>query len=325
MPIDRKKKAWPVIKSLLFMAVGSFLLAVADALFLSPYNINPGGIFGIAVAVNSLFPGFDCQDIVTTILQVALFLVGCFVLGMKFSLRTLIASVLYPLFFALLYRIRVNGSTLSQLIIGTVDSSDPAYMTKMVLAGISGGALVGTGVGISFLGKGSTGGSDILCEIIAKYTDIKQDVSSFVFDVLVVIIGACIMWPMGNTDIWKIIVGIASALVCAAMIQLVFVSWNTNLVADIISSEDEKILEFIHNNMDRGSTIYQVTGGYSGEDKKIIRVAFSKRQLTAFKEFIAEVDPNAFVTIIPCSSINGEGFSAHQKRRRDSKKRGDEQ
>ena len=122
-------------------------------------------------------------------------------------------------------------------------------------------------------------------------------------DATLVIVGMICM-----QDLPRGVIGILSALVCALVVQYAYVNQNKFVICDVISSEYEQIMKYVMEKMDRTTTVINAVGGYSGNEKKILRVAFSKRELFEFKAFIAEVDPDAFVTFISASMINGEGF-----------------
>jgi uncharacterized membrane-anchored protein YitT (DUF2179 family) len=104
------------------------------------------------------------------------------------------------------------------------------------------------------------------------------------------------------------LIGILSALVCALMVQYCYVNANSYIIADIVSKNYEEIMDYVHKHMEHATTVIDATGGYTGSDRKILRVAFNKRELYDFRNFIGQADPEAFVTFTQASMINGEGF-----------------
>jgi len=306
-----KSQVLTSIKNFLLITLGCTLLAFADAVFLVPCNIVSGGVSSIGIIVDYFvkqsFPNFDSVDIVVGALQVILFLIGLIVLGKKFSIHTLFASLIYPLILTLFYRLNVGSFITSELIPTTSGGVVNEDLSKTLLAGVFGGAFAGAGVACSFLGNGSTGGFDILSFIIAKYTDMKQDVSGFLIDGTIIVVGAVCMWQLPN-EIPHALIGILSAITCAAAIQFIYIYSNSYVIADIISEHYQEIMDFIHNEMGHGTTLIDTVGGFTGEDRKLVRVAFNKIETGELRAFIAKVDPKAFVTFTQASTINGEGF-----------------
>lgn len=308
---NHQRKILREIKNVLFVVLGSALLAFGDAAFITPHNLVTGGVISVGVIIQYYVGAqFPLVDIVTWILQIILLVVSFLFLGKKFTMHTILATLLYPAFFTLFYRIPVGASPsignyiANQFIQSfTVDGQMIENTSFVVLAAIIGGAMVGGGVAVCYLGDGSTGGFDVISVILARHSAIKESLSAFIIDGSLVVIGMICM-----RDLPRGVIGIISAGVCALAVQYMYVNANKFVIADVISSEYEQIMGYVMNQMDRTTTIFDGTGGYSKEKKKILRVAFSKRELVDFKAFIAEVDPDAFVTFVSASMINGEGF-----------------
>ena len=181
-----------------------------------------------------------------------------------------------------------------------VNEGDMGYL---ILAAIFGGALVGAGVALGFSGNGSTGGLDVLSALLAKHTDIKQDVSGFIFDAILVIIGIIVF-----KNIPSGLIGVLSAFACSLSVQYIYVSLNTFVIVDIISDKTIDIQNYIHNHLGHASTVVDVVGGYSGENKKMIKVVIYHEEQNDLRQFVANVDPKAFVSFTTAKAINGEGF-----------------
>jgi uncharacterized membrane-anchored protein YitT (DUF2179 family) len=294
-------------KHVFFVLLGSAILAFADAAFLTPYNIVSGGVLSVGIIVNHFLEpiiNYDCTSFVVLGIQVILWFVGLFTLGKEFSIHTLVASLAYPLFLLALHN---NAYNIADLIGITkalpIAANGEVDTASLLIAGIFGGALAGVGVAVAYLGNGSTGGFDIVSFIIAKYSEMKQDVSGFIIDASLVVIG---MFAIQN--IRMSLVGIISALACALAVQYVYVNSDTFVIVDIISDSYEEIQEYIHKEMNHGTTVINTVGGYSGEERKMIRVIIYQVETTELRNKIAEIDPKAFVSFMQAKTINGEGF-----------------
>jgi uncharacterized membrane-anchored protein YitT (DUF2179 family) len=302
-----KSKVLGEIKNILFVIIGCSILAFADAAFLTPGNIISGGVVSVGIiaqyyyhlnGVNWFFGLSSINDAVVTFVQIILWVIGWFTLGKKFSLNTLVASVTYPLIYALLFRFNIGG------VLGLDALFDGEGKTaELMLAGIFGGALAGAGVAISYLGNGSTGGFDIISFIIAKYSEMKQDVSGFIIDASLILIGMLCM-----RDAIQGLIGILAALACAIAVQYIYVNADTFVIVDILSDKYEDIQDYIHKDMDHATTVIDTIGGYTGEKRKMIRVVIYQVETAELRSKIAELDPKAFVSFTQAKTINGEGF-----------------
>ena len=289
------------IKNYTLIILGCFMLAFGDVAFIEPFKLVTGGVASVGVIVQWFFTasGSTLQvfDIVGWVVMAILLVIGYIFLGKKFTLHTLFATVVYQGILTLLYRTQVFAFVPTQL------RSETSEAVATLPAGIFGGAFVGGGVAITYFGDGSTGGFDIISIIIARHSSIKEAVSAFAIDGTLVIIGMAFM-----QNIALGLIGILSALVCALVIQYSYVNANSYVIADIVSAHYEEIMDYVHDEMEHATTVIDAVGGYTGTERKILRVAFNKRELYDFRNFIGRVDPDAFVTFTQASMINGEGF-----------------
>ena len=317
MPKRRWNKAeiQKCVKNLLLITAGCFVLAAGTVAFVLPLDLVTGGVSGISVILNHYLEpifGFALQDIIAWIVQIILLIIGLIFMGKKFTLHTIYASLLYPAFLTLLMRTHVLDFISNAI---KPEGAGNMQIVYTLLAGIFGGAFSGAGVAITFLGDGSTGGFDILAAICAKFTPIKESVSTFVIDASIVVAGMICLKDIPNG-----LIGILSALVCALVVQYVYVNSNHYVIADIISDKTDEIMSYVHEKMEHASTVIDAVGGYTGQSRKILRVAFNKKELHSFRSFIAETDPKAFVSFTQASMINGEGFAplvSGKKRKKD--------
>lgn len=302
-----KNKPLSLLIKYSLLTLGCFLLAFGDAAFISPLGLVTGGVLSIGVIVQHFVNLAGCNfyvvDIVTWILQVMLLVVSFIFLGKVFTLRSTFATLLYPALFTLLTRVPViNGLSLGNYI-AQYFLVDPKDWGLFILAALAGGVLVGAGVATCYHAGGSTGGLDVISAILARKTPIKEGVSALVIDGTIVIIGIFVM-----RDVRSGLVGVLGAFACALAVQYIYVQFDTYIIADIISCKHKEIQDYVHKTMDHATTVFHVVGGYTNEDKVLLRVAFARRELLSFRAYIASVDPRAFVTFTKASMINGEGF-----------------
>lgn len=321
-----KKEIYAEIKNVLMVIVGSVILGLGTGVFLVPFNIIAGGVTGIGIAVNQwlepIVPtallefvagfGLEMMDIYVAVLTWGMFFLGLFVLGKNFAIKTLVSSIFYPLFF-----------TLSSKLISTdfmdgflnLQNSDYPQLA-LLLAAVCGGGLVGAGCAITFMGGGSTGGVDIIALSICKFVKkAKSSVVIFLVDASVVIMG---MFALKNFTLS--LIGIASAMVCAVVVDHLFVGSSKAYKAEIISDKADIMNTEVRNRLNRTTTFISAVGGYSGEPKKMIMITFTIREYNEVLNIINTVDKDAFVTITSAHEINGEGWTFNTKK--DGKSRG---
>ena len=288
--------------------IGSILLALGTAIFLTRLSIVSGGLSGIGIIIQHFVTtygnGMQVVDIIVWSLSAALWILGWFTCGKEFSLKTLFSTVTYPLFLTLFLRI-----DFFQNIASIVAGEPNTTVGNVLLCGLFAGVFVGGGVALTFLGKGSTGGTDVLIYIFAKKTSIKESLWSFIIDGTIIILSMIII-----PNQWiNSLVGIISAFVTAMMIEFLYNANVSSYQVDIISNEWEKISRYAQDDLERGATIIPVKGGHHLHDRIMLRVVLEKRQVDKLMHFIAITDPKAFVTSTQTKAVYGEGFKNHIK------------
>ena len=301
------------INNYLAVIIGTFFLAFGSVIFLTKPELVAGGISGIAIIIQH-FVAIDIYDILAAALTVFFWLLGLFFVGKDFALKTLLSSVLYIAFTFLFKRVEFFDY-LANNFVGELQDNGQYAVGNLILCGLFGGVFVGGGVAITFLGGGSTGGVDVLQVMLAKYVGIKESISSFLIDALVIVVG------MASMQMWvPALCGILSSVVTAALIEIVYIRNQTAYQVDIISEKWEEISKYAQEELERGATIIRAEGGYKGDERVILRVVFDKTQYEKIRHFIASVDPNAFVTFTQTNAVFGEGFKKHNKTKQNKKK-----
>ncbi|MFA6675396.1 MAG: YitT family protein [Bacilli bacterium] len=302
--------------------LGSFLLAFGNIVFLSPAMINAGGLNGISIIVKSFFVGEQTQIIVynitTASLSILLWIVGLIFIGKDFAVKTLLSTIMVPLatFF---FTFTPGVSDWCQNITSAI-LSNPMETGEILLAGITGGVIVGVGVAITFVGGGSSGGVDVISFILNKYLNIKQSIGSFIVDGSIIIIGLFVILPTDMDFLVKCLCGILSAFITAILIEYVYVGAQTSYQVDIISEKWKEISVYAQEVLGRGATIIRAEGGYKGNERIILRVVFDKSQYHKIRDFIVKTDPNAFITFTQTNAVYGEGFKKAHVNRKKAKK-----
>lgn len=297
--MENKKSIKRSLIRILYVILGSAILGLGAGFFLGPHNIVSGGLTGIGIIFQALFNWN--LDTVVWILQIAFFFLGFIFLGKNMALKTIVATIVYPA------TLTLGGYLASLDILGFSTFFEASNAMGQILAAVFGGVFVGAGVGLTFLGGGSTGGVDILVLIIQKFTKSRTSKLTFLVDGLIVLAGLAAMGDIGIT-----LIGIVSAFITAIMIDKIFDTEN-NVIVSIISKKYAELNKIILEKLDRGSTIVDATGGYSQQGVKMLQVVLERREYYVLEDIIAEEDPQAFMFMSKVSSVRGEGFKAHTK------------
>lgn len=284
-------------KSYSLIIIGSFILAAGFVFFINPYNIVPGGVYGIGIVVHHMtkgvFPFWPTGipvGLIGLVLNVPLTIIGIKVLGPRFGIKTVVGFVL--------------SSVFMDLLTSLVGEHDPLGLSdEILMACVFGGVLIGFGLGLIFKAKATSGGSDIIAMILSKYTHLPLGQLMIYVDSAIVIFGLVVFRDWRIPLYSWIVIFITGKLID---ITLQGVSYDKMML--IISNEFEPIRDKIINDLERGGTYIPGKGMYNNNDKTIIFVVLNRRELAILQEFIHQTDPTAFVTIVDANEILGEGF-----------------
>ncbi len=282
-------------KAYSLIIVGSFILASGFVLFIDPHRIAPGGVYGIGIITHHLTKGVfswapEGLPIggIGLILNIPLTIIGIKVLGPRFGVKTVVGFFLSSAFIDLMHYVR---------------GYEPLIKEDIFLSSISGGVLVGFGLGLIFKSKATSGGSDIVAMIIAKYTRLPLG------QLLIYVDSAIVLIALAAFGDWKIpLYSWVVIYVTGKVIDLTIqgVSYDKSLF--IISDRYTEIRDKLINDIQRGGTLIEGKGMFNGQEKKIIFTNVNAREVHMLRDFIYEVDPGAFITVIDANEILGNGF-----------------
>lgn len=282
-PFTRK---WFISYSLII--IGSFILAMAFVFFITPYKIVPGGVYGISIVLHYLFN--TPVGLVALCFDIPLTIIGMKILGPRFGFKTVLGFSLTAVF----------TDTLT-----FIWGFEPLVKGDALLSSIFGGFLCGIGLGLIFRSKATSGGTDIVAAIIAKRTKLPIGQLMIIVDSVVVLFG---LFVFGD---WKIpLYSWIVIFVTGKVIDGVVEGINYEKSLFIISEKHEEIREKIINNLNRGGTIIDGHGMFNNAERKIIFTVVSRREVSILEEYIHQIDPNAFLTVLDASEILGEGFKS---------------
>lgn len=314
--MPKTKKEWLImIFKVSMVIIGTFIVAFGNVAFLSPLDINAGGLNGVAI-IARYFVAENIKvliyNIVITSASIILWLVGLIFIGKEFALKTLLSTIMFPAanwFFTSCPGVCDMVNNLGELM---KTAANGPTAGNFLLSGIFGGVFVGVGVAITFVGGGSTGGVDVLTFLMEKYLRIKQSIASFIVDGTIVVVGLIALLPQSGEFLLPCLSGVISAFMAAVIIEVIYIGSQSAYQVDIISEKWEEISKYAQDELERGATIIHAKGGYRGDDRIILRVVFNRTEYNKIRAYIAQIDPKAFVTYTRTNAVFGEGFKAHR-------------
>lgn len=276
----KKRKAFINIIQTIF---GTLLMAISIDLFLLPNQLSVGGFSGIGTIGHYLL-GIPVGTTVLA-LNIPLFFIALIRNGKKFFLDSLIGTISLSLFLNLFENI------------STVTHSS-------FLACIYGGILSGIGTSIVLHANASTGGSDLLAQIVKSYkTDIKPGNIIVIIDTIVVIASTI---AFGEIEI-----GLYSAIaiyIMGKVLDLVFEGIDFAKMLIIISPKYQEISDEINKQVKRGTTAIYGRGMYKKEEKKLLLCVASRGEVREIRKIVNEIDKEAFLIITNAREVYGKGF-----------------
>lgn len=270
------------LQELALLLAGSFLLAVSINTMLLPNQIAAGGASGISIILNKLFE--IPLSVTLYAINIPLLVLSFVFLGKEVGLKTVLGSLTYPLFVKF-----------------TADL--PAVTMNPLLAGIFGGVLTGIGLGLVFKGKGSTGGTAILAQLMSKYLRLSIGVSMSICDGLV-IIGALVAFDM---DV--VLYALIALFIMGRVIDLVQVGFDRSKNILIISQQAAAIQAMILKDLDRGVTKIAASGGYDEMAGEMLMCVLPEKEYLELEERVLAIDPHCFLVAMPASEVRGRGFT----------------
>jgi len=290
LTLEQKNKIRDLLKDLAGVLVGSIIYAVSIDIFIQPNHIAPGGFIGIAIILNHFVPQLKV-GLFTIIMNIPLLIVGLKRIGMRFFFGTIL------------------GTILSSIFIDILAPFLPQFQGEPMLAALYGGFLMGAGIGIVFRFYASTGGSDLLAQIIYDITGLPFGQSLMLIDVVIIIMSGIVFRDI-NVPLYSIIAELVSNY-AVDLAQEGFMSYR---VAFIITEHSDRIKKVIFDEIGRGVTEVEVRGGFTGEGKTMLMVAVLHTEVMKIKRVVLENDPDCFIIIGNASHIIGLGFKSAKER-----------
>lgn len=283
-----KKISSAEVKTLLidivYDIVGCFLYGIGMVTFASASDFAPGGVSGIAILLNYLTNikiGFA-----TVLINIPIVLITFKTLGKKFFARS------------------IKTILISWVVVDCLVPLIPLYTGEPILAAIFGGILAGAGLAIIYMRESSTGGSDfVIMAIRKKNPHLSLGNISLAVDSLIIILGAVVY-----KNINAMLYGFIMTILYSLIIDKIMYGFDSRKLVMIITESGQAISAKIGEDIERGVTIADGVGAYTGHEKKILICTCSKSEVYKIKRLTYKIDPKAFIIISSVDAAYGEGF-----------------
>ncbi len=296
-----KEKKLYVILDYFYIIIGSTIVAFGLAIFTNPAQIAPGGVSGIATILYHVF-GWDLSLLIL-IQNIPLFLIGIAVFGKQYGVKTLTGI------FVLSLMTEVFTS-----IFGYNGLLDYTHDMSYWLSCLYGGVISGLGMGIVMKSGSNTGGTDIIAQVVARFTPLSLGTCLFIVDAVVILLSMFVFGILSG--LYAIVVAyITQVIVDKVMLQMGTYRARTVF---IISEHLEEIRKFVLDDMDRSGTLIEAKGLYSMKKKPLLMIVIPINQISRLNRALHEIDPDAFLIIHETYNVLGEGYGSLEGAARDS-------
>jgi len=271
-------------KSYIMLTVALCIASLGWSAFIIPSGIVGGGITGLASTFHFLW-GWNV-GLVSISFNTILILLAIKLIGSTFGVKSIYCIIVFGLLLSILTKYFQKPLT------------EDSFMATII-----GATLAGGGSGLIFINGGSTGGTDIIAMIINKYKNISLGRLILLCDIFIISTGYIVFH---NIEI--VMYGLITMSVYGYAVDMVITGNKQTVQLFIISEKYKEISEYIVTKTEKGCTILDGIGAYTGDQKKVLMVISKKKTSSILFRIVRDIDPNAFVTLNTVSGVYGKGF-----------------
>lgn len=277
-------------KSYAIIVLGALIHAVAFNMFLGPNQIPMGGLSGLAQIINFLVPVLPVGTM-NMLMNIPLLLLSGKLLGR----RMLISSVV--------------AVATSSVAIDAIAAAHTFAPLDPFLSAIFGGAMMGLGLGLISAQDATLGGTSTLARLIKiKYPWLSTGSLVMGSDVVILVLAVI---AFGKLE--AALYGTIALLALEMIMDKVLYGMDPSKVAYIVSDKAQEIAQILMKEQERGVTILRGEGAYTGDEKKILMVAFRQRDIVQIKRTVHALDNKAFMVVVDANTVLGGGFDDYEK------------
>ena len=303
-------------RDILLIVFGCTMMAAGFVFFINPYNIVPGGVYGAGIVLHNIFPAVQVGTF-GYMFDIPLLITAIIIFGKQFGGRTLFAACITPglmnVISSLAYPTKeaLHALDPAQLMGGAINLSD-----HLMLSCILGGTIIGAGLGLVVRSNATTGGTDIVAMLLNKYFHLPFSRGVLLADAGVVLAGLLVIGfglglDEGESGGWLLsLYSLICIFVSSRVIDYVIDGASYDKLLFIITKENDKMRDFIINDLERGATFLKSAGMYTKEEREMIFLVVSRREVALVQRKVKSIDPKAFLVVTDAYDTYGEGFKA---------------
>ena len=299
-----KKNFWTGLKEYSLITLGVLLYVTGWIIFLIPNNMVGGGVTGLGSIVQYATGGAIKIGYTYFVVNAGLLIAALFTLGRSFGAKSVYAILLTSV------ALNVGQEIVPQEIIQLL-----ALDNGKLMCTISGGIMVGVGIGMSMSQGGSTGGTDIIALIVNKYRNVSPGRMILIMDAVIILSslfvpsfmadGTRMPWP---DKVTTVVYGFILITIVSTVLDLYLSGSRQSVQIFILSPKHEQIADAITSNLHRGVTVLSGKGWYTKQETEVVMVITRKADLNVFLKYINAIDPNAFISVSSVTGVYGKGF-----------------
>lgn len=292
--MEANRKKYYILNEFILLTVACFIFAFAWEGFMIPNGMSAGGMMGLCTVVQYATGGMIPAQYSYFAVNALLIIVAVIAMGIGFGFKTIFCIVMSSLAMEVVASIPEIHSVAGQFF----------FVRETLLIPIIAGLLEAVGLGLVLRNGASTGGTDIIALMINKYWPVSLSKVFLISDLVIV----ALLLFLPDKTFTDMIYGLVEIITFSALIDYVVGGDKSSYQLLVFSDRYADIADHIIHNMDRGVTVLSARGWYTKQEKNVLLILISRKQLPNLTKVIKEVDPKAFMSVSSTNNVYGEGF-----------------
>ena len=288
------KKRFYIVNDFIVLTVACFIFAFAWEAFMIPNGMSAGGMMGLCTVIQYATGGLIPAQYSYFAVNALLIIIAIIAMGIGFGFKTIYCIVMSSVAMQIVASIPEVHSVAGQFF----------YVRETLLIPIIAGILEAVGLGLVLRFGASTGGTDIIALMINKYWPVSLSKVFLISDFVIV----CLLLFLPDKTFTDMVYGFVEIITFSALIDYVVGGNRTSFQLLVFSDHYADIADHITRNMNRGVTVLSAQGWYTGQEKNVLLILISRKQLPELTRVIKDVDPKAFMSVSSTNNVYGEGF-----------------
>lgn len=278
----------------LVLTIACFVFAFAWESFMIPNGMSAGGLVGLCTVIQYATAGAVPAQYSYFAVNAVLIIVAILAMGIGFGFKTIFCIVMSSLAMEVVAGVPALHSI----------SGEFFYVEETLLIPIIAGLLEAVGLGLVIRYGGSTGGTDIVAVMVNKYWPVSLSKVFLVTDLMVV----CLLLFLPDKAFTDMVYGIVEIVTFSLLVDFVVGGKKSSYQLFVFSQKYHEIADHIINELDRGVTVLEAQGWFTKQQRNVLFILISQKQLPSLTRAIKEIDPKAFMSVSSANNVYGEGF-----------------